>query len=141
MAAEMAANAALKAIFSAMAGSNTGWVAAIGQAFGGARAGGGPVSAGTTYLVGERGPELFTPSSAGAITPNNRMGGAIGGGITVNSYVSVNAGGDTSEQDNRDRAQAGKQLAGLIEAKAKEVVVRATQPGGILWKQRHGVTA
>ena len=41
----------------------------------GARANGGPVMGGGTYLVGERGPELFTPSSSGNITPNNAMGG------------------------------------------------------------------
>lgn len=33
-------------------------------------AAGGPVSGGTTYLVGEKGPELFTPGQSGAITPN-----------------------------------------------------------------------
>jgi phage-related minor tail protein len=33
----------------------------------GARAEGGPVTAGGAYLVGERGPELFVPSAAGAI--------------------------------------------------------------------------
>jgi phage-related minor tail protein len=37
---------------------------------GGARAAGGPVAAGTTYLVGEQGPELFTPAAAGTIVPN-----------------------------------------------------------------------
>ena len=47
-----------------------------------ARANGGPVMSGTTYLVGERGPELFTPSSSGNITPNHAMGG--GSTITVN---------------------------------------------------------
>lgn len=35
----------------------------------GARASGGPVTAGQTYLVGEMGPELFTPASNGAIAP------------------------------------------------------------------------
>lgn len=39
----------------------------------GARASGGPVSAGKTYLVGERGPELFSPSNAGVITPNSAL--------------------------------------------------------------------
>jgi phage-related minor tail protein len=39
----------------------------------GARALGGPVAAGETYLVGERGPELFTPASDGAITANGAM--------------------------------------------------------------------
>ena len=48
----------------------------------GTRASGGPVMGGGTYLVGERGPELFTPSSSGNITPNHAMGG--GSTITVN---------------------------------------------------------
>jgi phage-related minor tail protein len=39
----------------------------------GARAAGGPVSAGDAYLVGEQGPELFVPSSSGAIAPNAAM--------------------------------------------------------------------
>ena len=39
------------------------------------RALGGPVAMGNSYLVGERGPELFTPSSSGNITPNSAMGG------------------------------------------------------------------
>ena len=48
---------------------------------GGARAAGGPVDAGTPYLVGEQGPELFVPGAAGAIAPNSALGG---GGITLN---------------------------------------------------------
>ena len=39
---------------------------------------------GTSYLVGERGAEIFTPSSSGFITPNNR----IGGGTVINLNVS-----------------------------------------------------
>ena len=49
--------------------------------FRGARAAGGPVAPGGSYLVGERGPELFTPSSSGNITPNDALSGA---NITVN---------------------------------------------------------
>jgi hypothetical protein len=49
--------------------------------FGGARALGGPVAGGSSYLVGERGPELFTPGTSGNITPNHAMGGNT---ITVN---------------------------------------------------------
>ena len=41
--------------------------------FGGARAEGGPVSSSKTYLVGERGPELFTPSMSGHIIPNREL--------------------------------------------------------------------
>ena len=47
---------------------------------GGARANGGPVSGNTSYLVGEKGPEIFTPSSSGMITPNSAIGG---GGNTL----------------------------------------------------------
>lgn len=57
----------------------------ISSAFGGARANGGSVSAGKSYLVGERGAELFTPSSSGMIVPNNALGG--NGGSTINLTV------------------------------------------------------
>ena len=49
----------------------------VGGLFGGGKAAGGPVSAGTSYLVGERGPELFTPRGSGHITPNHAMGGVV----------------------------------------------------------------
>lgn len=49
--------------------------------FGGGKAEGGPVRGNTTYLVGEEGPELFTPKSSGAIMPNNAL---AGGGEMVN---------------------------------------------------------
>ena len=55
------------------------------------RAMGGPVAGGSTYLVGERGPELFTPGTSGSITPNHAMGGG-GNTITVN----VNGGDPNS---------------------------------------------
>lgn len=57
---------------------------AIESVFGGGRANGGPVSGGTSYLVGERGPEIFTPRSNGSIIPN----GAMGGGTVINLNVS-----------------------------------------------------
>ena len=56
----------------------------FGGLFGGFRANGGPVEAGKSYVVGERGPEVFTPSSSGQITANNEMGGA-----TNNFYFSA----------------------------------------------------
>ena len=63
-----------------MAGISTGSNNTNGR-FRGQRALGGPVAPGGSYLVGERGPELFTPSSSGNITPNGAMGGNT---ITVN---------------------------------------------------------
>ena len=41
---------------------------------------GGPVAAGTPYIVGEKGPELFVPGAAGGIMP-----GLGGGNIVVNN--------------------------------------------------------
>ena len=41
-----------------------------GGSFGGFMANGGPVSANTPYIVGERGPELFVPFQQGNITSN-----------------------------------------------------------------------
>lgn len=43
----------------------------------GARAAGGPVRAGGTYLVGENGPELFSPGQSGQIIPNSSGGTAL----------------------------------------------------------------
>jgi len=54
------------------------------------RASGGPVSGGGTYLVGEKGPELFTPGGAGSITPNNRLGGGTTN-ITINVQGNVDS--------------------------------------------------
>jgi hypothetical protein len=55
--------------------------------FGGGKAVGGPVSGGTTYLVGEKGPELFTPGTSGSITPNSALGSGSSG-TTININVS-----------------------------------------------------
>lgn len=48
----------------------TGGGGILGMIFGGARAEGGPVSRGRAYVVGENGPELFTPNTSGEIIPN-----------------------------------------------------------------------
>lgn len=44
---------------------------------------GGPVAAGSSYVVGEVGPEMFTPSTAGTITPNNQMASSGGGSQAI----------------------------------------------------------
>lgn len=52
------------------------------------RASGGPVSAGETYTVGEKGPELFVPNRSGTIIPNHRIGDAMGSITNVtNNYI------------------------------------------------------
>jgi phage-related protein len=60
-------------------------VSGVVSAFGGGRALGGPVNRGTSYVVGERGPELFVPTTSGKIIPNGGM--ASGGGSVINLTV------------------------------------------------------
>lgn len=57
------------------------------------RASGGPVASGASYLVGEYGPELFTPSQSGNITPSGKSSG--GGSVTIN----INNPSVRSDQD------------------------------------------
>jgi hypothetical protein len=55
--------------------------------FGGPRALGGPVEAGSAYLVGEQGPELFMPNESGRIIPNGQTGGTV-----VNQTIQISVG-------------------------------------------------
>lgn len=55
------------------------------------RALGGPVMANRPYLVGERGPELMVPQSAGTIVPNDALG--RGGGGTFAPSIAIDARG------------------------------------------------
>ena len=59
--------------------------------FGGGKAAGGPVTAGTSYIVGERGPEMFVPQTNGTIIPNNRLGGGIVNNYNINVSGAIDA--------------------------------------------------
>lgn len=59
----------------------------------GKRATGGNVSSGSNYLVGENGPEMFSPSGSGVITPNNRMGSG-------NQNITINLTGTFLSEDS-----------------------------------------
>lgn len=60
--------------------------------FAGPRAEGGPVFPNKTFLVGEKGPELFTPSSTGTIIPNNQLD--RNSGQTINITINGDVSGD-----------------------------------------------
>jgi len=100
------ARAVLGAVNAGVGGSGGGLGTAIARAvagivgFGGARADGGPVTGGGAYLVGERGPEVFRPTTAGVIEPGG------GGGVTVN--VTVDGGAPALL---RSEAQIAQMLA------------------------------
>ena len=90
----------------------------------GKRAMGGPVSAGSSYMVGERGPELFTPKHGGNIVPNNALGGG-----TTNVVVNVDASGNSNVQGNQAQ---GKQLGMVVSAAVQAELVKQQRPGGLL---------
>jgi phage-related minor tail protein len=101
-------------------GGNDG-VGLFSKLFGGGRASGGTVSAGMSYVVGERGPELFTPGRSGSIAPNNALGGS-------NIVVNVDASG-TSAQGN---GQNAKQVGAAIGAAVQAELIKQQRPGGLL---------
>ncbi|MBD8531578.1 MULTISPECIES: phage tail length tape measure family protein [unclassified Massilia] len=142
--ARIQAKSALSSVASSLLGSigsggGGGWTSAFMSAFGisGARAAGGPVSSGLSYLVGEKGPEIFTPSSTGAITPNHMIGAGGGSPITIQTNVQVTAGGASSTTTG-DQSAAGRALADMIASKAKEVIVRESRQGGLIWNMKMG---
>ncbi len=94
----------------------------IGKAFGGGAADGGPIKGGKTYLVGERGPELFTPGVSGMVTPNH----ALGGGTSI--VVNVDASGSSVEGDQQRGNEFGEQLAAAVQA----VIINEKRVGGLL---------
>jgi len=96
-----AAREAYERFVSAGAFESQSVISVGGAGFGGRRAGGGPVSGGTSYLVGEMGPELFVPSGDGRIVPNNALGGS-----TIN--ITVNAGMGTNG------ARVGEEIVSAI---------------------------
>ena len=89
----------------------------------GKRAAGGPVSAGSPYLVGERGPEMFVPRSSGSVYPNDAMG--IGG---ANIVVNVDAGGSSVQGNGPGADQLGKAIGIAV----RQELVKQKRPGGFL---------
>jgi len=90
--------------------------------FGGGKAKGGPVSAGTSYMVGENGPEMFTPSRSGTIVPSNAMGGVQVGSINITVE-------NTGEQLT---PAAQKQIANQVQGIVMATLVNERRSGGIL---------
>jgi hypothetical protein len=83
-----------------------------GHRIGGYRAAGGPVAANTSYIVGERGPEVLTMGNTGGnITPNHALGGGDVGG---DMYLTLDLGRGIEQR---------------IKIENKDLKRRATQKG------------
>jgi len=85
-------------------------------------ANGGRPPVGKPSIVGERGPELFTPGVSGMITPNHALGGS------TNVVVNVDASGSSVEGDE----QSGRELGRLISVAVQSELIQQKRPGGLL---------
>ena len=86
------------------------------------RANGGAVKGGGSYIVGERGPELFSPGVSGMITPNEMLGGS------TNIVVNVDASGSSVEGDE----EQGRELGRMISVAIQSELIKQKRPGGML---------
>ena len=96
----------------------------LGFLTGGKLAKGGRAAGGKSFLVGEKGPELFVPRSTGTVVPNNKLGG--GGSTSV--VVNVDASGSDVQGDDA----GGQELGSLIAAAVQGEIVKQQRPGGLL---------
>lgn len=103
-------------IFDLLAGMGGGGFGSFGglfkSVFGGFKADGGSVSRGKSYIVGERGPELFAPNQSGSIIPNAQDSGGI------NIVNNIDASGGGADVDQRIRiavTAAGQQTVASVQ--------------------------
>ena len=85
-------------------------------------AAGGRPPVGRPSIVGEKGPELFVPSTAGTIIPNSKMGG-----VTNNIVVNVDVGASVDADENNSK-QFGLALAAAIQSE----IINQKRAGGLL---------
>ena len=110
------------AFFGNAGGTLTKGLGLFGNLFGGLLASGGPAKAGKSYIVGEKGPELFTPGVSGMVSPNSALGGS------TNVVVNVDASGSSAEGDE----EQGRQLGLAISAAVQSELIQQKRPGGLL---------
>jgi len=104
------------ALFKSALGGAGGFFSGLGSIFGFADGGQPPIN--KPSIVGEKGPELFVPKTAGTVVPN----GQFGGGQTINNYVTNN---NVSAIDARSVAQFfaenRKTMLGTMQMAQKEL--------------------
>lgn len=90
----------------------------IGQAPGvaGARAAGGSIAGGQTYLVGEYGPELVTPNRSGFVHTAAKTAGMMGGAAPSISF------GDIIVQGGSNPQATAEAVLAMIEQRVKEAI-------------------
>lgn len=93
------------------------------------KAAGGPVTGGMPYIVGEKRPEIFVPSSSGTIIPS--VGGAGIGSLTIS--VTVNADGSSDTKTNGNDSADHKMIGEALAFKIKQTIQQEMTPGGDIY--------
>ncbi len=94
------ANLAAMASVAAATASIVSNISSVALTFGGGKRMGGKVDSGVAYIVGEEGPELFTPGGkGGTITPNDKL---MGGGMKTTVNVINQVGADVSVTESQE---------------------------------------
>ncbi len=110
---------------SASGGEKKGLGGILGSILGGLFANGGQPPVNKISVVGERGPELFVPTSKGTIIPNNAMGGES---VVNNVTVNVDASGSAVSGSSADGNELGQQIAVAIQSE----LIKQKRVGGLL---------
>ncbi|HEY8604729.1 hypothetical protein [Tsuneonella suprasediminis] len=121
-------------LFGSSGTGDTGIGRFISRIFGGPRANGGPVRSGTTYLVGERGPELFTAGRSGSIIPNHELASATSSGlleIRLGPGLEAEWLGKSANQTVQIVQAAAPGMLGAASAKTRRDAGRPVMPGGV----------
>ncbi len=98
----------------------------IGGFFGGFKATGGDMQGGKSYVVGERGAEIFKPATSGTMIPNH----AIGGGSTVVSNVNITMNGDGSSSSEQLK-QSAQAISDMVTRKVYDILNTEKRQGGM----------
>ena len=118
-------------------GGAAGFGAGFRSGFGGGRATGGPVHAGTTYLVGENGPELLhMGSNSGTIVPNNRLASLGAGGPQVN--VAIHNAPHGADVQTRPNANGGVDIDVIFQAVEGRMASNVANGTGALYAAQRG---
>ena len=107
--------------FGNITGSLTKGSGLLGSLFSGFLANGGTAMGGRSYVVGEKGPELFTPGRTGSVAPAGSFGAA-------NIVVNVDASGTQAQGDQPNAKALGNAIGAAVQAE----LVRQKRPGGLL---------
>ncbi|MGW8276089.1 hypothetical protein [Xanthomonas axonopodis] len=147
MLADLASSQLLKALGTMAASSGNSWVAAIGGAIAGGRAGGGPVAAGSIYEVGEGGrPEMYEAGGRTYMIPGNQGGRVVpitagrpvtdavtgaGGGVSLNISNVIQNDGTASTSAQGDENDMLRALNQMIQPMVLRVLQQQMRPGGL----------